>query len=257
MSNFYPPDEISPLGEFLAACHFGAVSNDNFPIDPEIIAAKYFGLDIQPRAQLMSIGVKSGIDTTQSVIFIDEGIYLDDRQKHLSNQSVAHELGHAIFDVASIRQMASASIDDAFERHNALIKQVRGIEQRANILSGSFLVPRAHLIKQTSLRLAQNYDRAMSINPQMTMEQVIKAMASSQLARYFCQSDLVLSWRFDQENIYEALLTQPGSTIETLDLKHIRKLADMPYKPVPISERVKALLPEELLAQYRLQFSLT
>jgi hypothetical protein len=256
VKNFYGPDEISPLGQFLADCYFRTIGKVLFPIDPEVVATKFFGLDIMPKPQLMTVGVKSGIDTTQSVIFIDENIYMDDSKRHLSNQSIAHELGHAIFDVAHIRQMAGASLEDVYERHQALMSKLPGIESRANMLSGSFLVPRHYLIKQIALRLVQNYDQVTSLNPYMPMHQVLDSMASSQLGRYFGQSDYVLDWRIKNEDIYAVLGIRSDTPISAINIKRIAKLVGLEYKATPLNERIKGLLPEGLMHQHDLVFKL-
>ncbi len=254
-SDFYQPEDIFALGGFLADCYFKEMGSRALPIDPEIIATKHFGLHIYPERQILTVGVRSGIDTSQSVIFVDYDTYMNDDLQHLSHQGIAHELGHAIFDSALLRRMSATTVQDAFQLHEMMMSLESGIEGRANMLAGAFLVPTPLLIKHTATRIAGAYERLITLNPNLPMSVVLNSLAASQLSKLFCVSDEVIAWRIKQGGIYDALKTSPDSAVSTLNLRRISKLAGLPYSPKPMSERMKALLPSDLLLMYNQQFS--
>ena len=242
----YTFEEISNLGEVLAEAHFNTIGKRDFPIDPEIVIQKFFGLEIKPTPGLMTVGVKAGIDTTQSIIFIDEQLYMDERRRALSNQSIAHELGHAVFDIAAIRKLAAANAEEIYRLHDQLVSERGWIEYRAHKLGGAFLVPRNELIKQVALLLLESKDQICEIRPSITLEQLFEAMPAAKLTRYFCQSEDVIGWRMKDEDIYDAIGASADTQVSALSTKRLSQLAGRAYIPVPITERLKILLPPEL-----------
>jgi Zn-dependent peptidase ImmA (M78 family) len=256
MTNFFTPQEISHLGECLAHCYFADSGDEIFPVEPEIIATKFFGLDIFPQHQLTSAGVRSGIDTSQSIIFIDHDTYMDDDKQPYARQAIAHELGHAIFDTSLIRQLSATTVEDAFELHQLLVGgQPGGIETRANMLSGAILVPRGQMLKRVAIALAQNYDKALDLFPEITLGQVFEQMASSQLSRHFGVSENVIEWRFNMEELHQDFKANPDTLLTKVNLKLISEIAGMSYKPPPLTEKLRALLPTAALPTYQQQFA--
>jgi Zn-dependent peptidase ImmA (M78 family) len=251
MASKYQQAEISALGQYLACCHFVLVGSNAYPIDPEIIATKVFGVDIFPQRQLSSAGVRSGIDTTQSTIFIDYDIYMEESLQHLSRQSIAHELGHIIFDAPLLRRLATTNVDDAFELHEMIVKSNSGIEWTAHKLSGAFLVPRDAMLKQVAQRLYDNYDKVTGAYPQLTLGDIFQQMEASQLSRHFGVSEDVIKWRFKDEELHYDFRGNLDTPLRAINKKLIAQLADRDYRPQPLSERIKALLPEELPALFQ------
>lgn len=255
MAGFYTQSEISKLGESFAACHAKMTGNDEYPIDPELMASKLFKLDILPQKQLISTGVRSGIDTTQSIIFIDYDLYMDDRQRPLSNQSIAHELGHAVFDSSVIRQISAQTVDDAYQLHQAVVATNPGIESRANMFAGAFLVPRGEMLLQIAKMLHKSYELALEVSPNITLGQVFQQMTSSPLSRYFGVSDYVIGWRFDDEAFHEEFHATPETLLRAVDQRLIASIAQKPFVPPALNQRLRALLPEDFFLYYQPQIA--
>jgi Zn-dependent peptidase ImmA (M78 family) len=247
MANKYQQSEISALGENLARCHFNIIGEEKYPIEPEIIASKMFGLDIFPQKQLHTVRVRSGIDTSQSVIFIDYDIYMSDDLQYLARQSIAHELGHIIFDAPLLRQLAATTVDDAFELHEMIVNGNSGIEWTAHKLSGTFLAPRDAMLKRVATMILRGYDLVVESYPNMTLGEVFGQLQSSQLTRYFGVSEDVIRWRFKDEEFHRDFKATPQTPLSHINKKIISTIAGAEYLPIPLSERIKSLLPEELL----------
>src|SRR5680860_17817 len=199
-SNFYNyKTEISALGSGMANAYL-AKSNTSYPIEPELIAMKFFGLRIDPKVQLYSgVGVISTLDSTQSVLSIDEGIYMKDSSQPQARLAIAHEIGHIIYDSNQIRAYAPQTADEAYKLH-VRMKSGNNIEVRANMFAGSLLVPRCELFAQVGKLLAKNIEDVQLSNPLMTMEKLVEALSGSKIARYFGVSDDVIKWRLSEKN---------------------------------------------------------
>jgi hypothetical protein len=240
--------EISNLGSLINTAYFKSIGSNGYPVDPELIASKYFGLQIQPVPQIMTLGVRSGLDATQRVLFIDEAIYMDDATQHISRQSIAHELAHIIYDNRLIRSRAPGSADEAYELHSDLADNT-SIETRANMLAGAILVPRHALIKQALGLLAENLQSIQGSNPQMAVGTLISALGGTRLTRFFGVSEEVIAWRLKLEEIYQLLAVEEGDPISQLNLSRINRLLGVEEAKPTITERVKRLIPQELLEQ--------
>jgi hypothetical protein len=250
MTNFYKPSEVSALAENLAHQYrLDSTAEQSKLIDPELIASKYFGLDIFPQRNLQTAGVRSGIDTTQSVIFIDYDTYMDEDKQPYSRQGIAHELGHVIFDPTLIRQISSVTVSDAYERHSILVSANQGIESRANMLAGGLLVPRGEFRRDVAKMIHVNAEKVLELLPDLTLGQVFKQLASSQLAKRYCVTDYVIGWRFDQEELHLDFRATPDTPLADLDMRLVAKIAGSKYTPQPLTERMLALLPAELRSQ--------
>lgn len=255
MANFYPQSEISKLGEYLAFAHFAMMGHQQLPIDPELIATKHFGLQIFPQHKLMAAGVRSGIDTSQSIIFIDHDTYMSDRQQHLARQGIAHELGHAIFDGPIIRQMSAASSQDAFQLHELMVEKNPGIESRSNMLSGAMLVPRSLMLQKVAELLFNKYDEALALNPNITLETIFEQMASTSFSRYFGVSDDVIGWRFKDEALHNDFAVAADAPLASLNKKKLAEIAGLSFAPPSLPDRVLALLPSDLQLSYNIQMA--
>lgn len=237
--------EISPLGTLYARAHFAITGEKDYPIDPEIIAMKCHGLEIRPIAGLSSINVKAGIDATQSVLFVDQNLYMSVTAQHITRQIIAHELGHIIFDSTAIRRNVPSTVKESFAAHTALT-QYPGLETRANMFAGSFLVPRHELIKRSAQIILNNIIDLKRQHANMLVSDVITALAASKLTNQFDVSQQVIEWRLESEKVAE-LLGGIGARVVDLDEDALYKLADIEEAIVPLSERIKRLLPQEML----------
>lgn len=237
--------EISPLGQAFADAYFAEIGKKEFPVDPEIIAAKFFGLNVYPEWQVKSTGAISGIDATQSVIFIDAEIYMADHLQHISRQAIAHELAHIIYDLPTMRSMVPATPDQAFEIHTQFIGQNNVLETRANMLAGCLLVPRRDLLEYVAELLGNNLESLQLSNPEMKCSQVLSALAGSKVANHFGVSNDVITWRIDNERLYDALGVDAGDPITAMEIKTVTKM--MKYeKPKALTERVLRLVPPKV-----------
>ncbi len=239
--------EISPLGELYSRVHFQTLGKDTYPIDPEIIATKHHGLEIRPIKGIAQVGVFAGIDATQSVLFIDYDFYMDDRNEHLIRQVIAHELGHIIFDGSEIRRHVPSTAREAYTTHLAL-RSKSGVETRANMFAGAFLVPRADFIRQVASILLTNIEDLQTSFSHMTVDDVIRALAASKMASRYGVSDAVISWRLENEQVAQ-LIGGRATSVGQLDVENLRLLAQVEASKKP-SSRVLQLLPPDFLANF-------
>jgi len=246
VSDYYDfQTEISPLGELYAAAHFNLIGSREYPIDPEIIAAKYHGLEIRPVAGLSTVNVKAGIDATQSVLFIDSDLYTKDNLQYLARQTIAHELGHIIFDSPAIRQNAPSTAQESFAAHTVLTSR-NGVESRANMFAGAFLVPRHELIRKSATIIFSSLPDLKQQYPHMRIQDMMFALAASKLTKQFCVSDSLIEWRLRQENV-AALFGGADARVEEIDELVLGRFAETSHPEThDLAERVKRLLPPEL-----------
>lgn len=243
--------EISALASAISEKYFELDGIDDYPIEPEMIAEKFFGLQIVPVSQLYSgVGVKSGIDSTQGVLFIDEGIYMRDDLQHFARQSIAHEIGHIVFDAKSMRSSAPYTVEEAYRLHLE-IGQSKKIEFRAHKFAGALLVPRRQLLVQAARLLKLGLPGIKESNPSMTMQTLVDALSASKLSKYFGVSDDVIRWRLIDEEFYSLLGVQPWTPLSEVDVDVVLDLCSIESERItpPISERVRRLIPESLLTR--------
>lgn len=243
--------EISALGSSIAKAYFGLEGVSGYPIEPELIAEKFFGLQVAPVSQLYSgAGVRSGLDTTQSVLFVDERMYMDDDAQYIIRQSIAHEIGHIVYDASRIRATSARTVQEAYEAHVSM-RSEPGIEMRANNFAGALLVPRRELLVQASKLLKNGLDGLQVTNPEMTMEMVVSALSGSKLSKHFGVSDEVIRWRLQNEKFFELLGVTPDMQLQDVEIESILEACSTEADRIApsISERVKRLIPEALLTQ--------
>lgn len=241
--------EISALGSSIARAYFNLEGVSGYPIEPEIIAEKFFGLQVTPVSQLYSgVGVRSGLDTTQSILFVDERMYMDDDAQYIIRQSIAHEIGHIVYDANRIRSTSARTVQEAYEAH-VTMRAESGIEMRANNFAGALLVPRRELLIQASKLLRNGLDGLQITNPDMTMEMVVDALAGSKLSKYFGVSDNVIKWRLENEKFFELIGVTAAMPLSDVDVAAILEACSIEAdKASPaLSERVKGMIPQELL----------
>lgn len=236
--------EISPLGELYAAAHFALIGDREYPIDPEIIAMKYHGLEIRPVPGLNSVHVQAGIDATQSVLFIDRDLYMNDNLQHIVRQTIAHELGHVVFDNAAIKQNVPSTVKESFAAHSILTKRP-GLETRANMFAGSFLVPRHELVKRVAQIIYASIDDLKRQHENMLVIDVIQALAASKLTNQFNVSESVIEWRLKSEGVAE-LLGGANGRVADIDETLLEELSETLPPTHSITERVLRLIPNEL-----------
>lgn len=245
VSDFYDfTTEISPLGELYAGAHFALLGTRSYPIDPEIIAARYHGLEIRPIHGLSTVNVKAGIDATQSVLFIDSELYFKDNLQYLARQTIAHELGHIIFDSAAIKQNVPSTARESFAAHTTLTRR-NGVEARANMFAGSFLVPRHELVRRTAEILLSSVEELRRQYPDMLIQDVINALAASKLTNQFDVSQSLIGWRLDQEDVC-TLIGGKNARVSDLQDDVLYQLAETKAPVHTLAERVKRLLPPEV-----------
>lgn len=242
--------EISALGERIALAHFKNQGIREFPIDPELIAEKYFGLQIVPISQLhSSLGVKSGLDSTQSVLFIDERIYLQDDTQYIARQSIAHEIGHIVYDSNLLRANTPRTPEEAYRLHLALRNEA-GSEHRANNFAGALLVPRRELLVQASKLLKAGLPDIQLSNPDMTIETLVLALSSAKLSNYFGVSDDVIRWRLDNESFISLIGLEPGTKMKDVDVESVLSLCSTEAERLTprLPDRIKSLIPTSLIS---------
>lgn len=239
-------DEISPLGSRLANAYFRLMKEEKYPIEPELIASRLLGMKILPRRQLASADVIAGIDSTQSIIFVDEDLYMSDDHQPTVRLAIAHEIGHIFFDSPLMRSMTPHTADEAFEVHVAM-REKRQLEARANMFAGTLLVPRQELIRQTLGLLAKNVEVIQDSAPTMNIRQVIDSLAASKLANYFGVSDAAIGWCLSHQKIVDLLELTPETSVSKLNISHIRQIMDIPKEVPQLPDRIRALVPADLI----------
>jgi Zn-dependent peptidase ImmA (M78 family) len=242
--------EISALGSCIANAYL-ATNGTSYPIEPELIAMKFFGLRIDPKSQLYSgVGVISTLDSTQSVLSIDESIYMRDASQPQARQAIAHEIGHIIYDSNQIRAYAPQNADEAYNLH-VRMKRGNNIEARANMFAGALLAPRCELFSQVGKLLAKNIEDVQLSNPTMTMERLVEALSGSKIARYFGVTDEVIKWRLSEknENFYGILGVKADTQLWEVDVKKMLTTLDGESQtPSPsLTDRIRRVVPVELL----------
>ena len=250
-ASFYDYDiEISAPASHIANAYMKMAGNKDFLIDPEIIAEVFFGLRLVPIKGIYKFtGVISGIDATQSTLFIDEDIYMKDETQHRARLAIAHEIGHIIYDSPMLRSNAPQTVEEAYIKHSNM-KSFRNIEARANMFAGALLAPRKQLLIQAGEILSQGINDLKDSNPDMSVGAVLDALSGDKLTRRFGISNSALDWRLKSEKFLRLLdldSTQPLSSVDAEEVVNMCKIESI--KKVPsLTDRVKRLLPEGLLS---------
>jgi Zn-dependent peptidase ImmA (M78 family) len=248
---FYDYDtEISAPASHIADQYMKLQGCGEFPIEPEMIAERFFGLRVMPVKRIYrTLGVISGIDATQSVLFVDEEIYMNDGTQHLARQAIAHELGHIVYDSPMLRVDAPQTAAEAYAKH-AQMKSERKIETRANMFGGALLAPRRQLLTEAGEILSRGIQDLQQSNPQMNVDTVFRALSGEKLTSKFGVSTEVIEWRLKNEEFLQLLNLHQNQPLAEIDVEEILQLCSIESrKAAPsITERVKRLLPDELLA---------
>jgi hypothetical protein len=150
-----------------------------------------------------------------------------------------------VYDSAAIRRNVPSTAKESYEAHRRMISQP-GVETRANMFAGSFLVPRQELITRSCDILLLNFEDLQRQHGEMLVADALSALAVRKLANQFDVSQRLLEWRLEGENIIN-LLGGPSTRIMDLKEESLRELAGAPISQVSITERVKRLLPHDLL----------
>lgn len=247
---FYDYDtEISAPASRIADCYMKLPGCGDFPINPDLITEKFFELRLKPTKSIFSsLGVISGIDATQSILFIDEDIYMDDDRQHIARQAIAHELGHIVYDSPQLRVNAPQTAAEAYAKH-AEMKAESMIEVRANMFAGALLVPRRQLLVQAGDILSEGIKDIRDANPSMTVGTVFSALSGNKLTTRFGVSNDVIEWRLKNEKFLELLKLTENTLLSEVDLESITKLCaiESAKKSPSVPERVKRLLPQAVL----------
>jgi Zn-dependent peptidase ImmA (M78 family) len=249
--------QISAMGSGYARYYQQNTKNAKYPVDPEIIAGKLFGVYVSAVPGIhRGLRVRSGIDTTGKELFIDEDLLMDDNAQPYARQSIAHELGHIIFDSDILSAINTSSPEEAFEVHMALSESSL-LERRAHYFAESLLVPRRDFLIEVSKILAKNLPDLKLSNPDMQVDTLIAALAGSKLANYFGVSDDVIRWRLINENFYQLLHLRPEMKLSEVDVTAVLELcgteAERPEQP--ISKKILDQVPENIKVHFGALFS--
>lgn len=179
---------------------------DTVPVPIEEIVE--FGLDIQPQPipNLMShYDIDGFLSSDLTTLYIDQGIYENDRQENRRRFTYAHEAGHYWLHRDLYESLDFKTTAEWIEFHAEMPEDnLRWFEYQGHEFAGRLLVPRERLIQELNNQAAK-VEKYRALIPNHDDDLLMQYIAGS-ICSVFRVSEKVIHKRIQREEIWSSLI---------------------------------------------------
>lgn len=181
----------------------GHIFNDTIPIDIELVVEATIGIRIIPVESLQKgCDMEGFISKDFKSIYVDEGLYLDNRYYKRVRFTIAHEIGHLVLHRSNIDSVRFES-ENEWKRFRLDIQDepLTWFESQASEFAGRLLVP----VDQLAVAFKEARNETLKKNtrwdaPKIDDEEMV-SLTAQVIAPKFGVSVEVIEKRLRKENI--------------------------------------------------------
>lgn len=185
----------------------GHIFNDSVPVDIERVIESTMGIIIVPMESLQrDCDMEGYISKDFRTIYVDEGLYMDDRYYKRVRFTIAHEIGHLILHRSNIDMVRFDSESDWKQFRMGLQDEPLGwFETQASEFAGRLLVPIDHLV--VAFKEARNdiYKKHTGWRAHKIEDEELFSLVAPMISPKFGVSAEVIERRLRKENIMSVI----------------------------------------------------
>ena len=190
--------EIRAKAEEVRASYW---KSGDIPVDIDSIIER-MGIDIDPTANLCSVGIEACISAKLDLIFVDLESSMNPKKNFRMRFSLAHELGHYVLHQKEIRKIAKEISSIENWKAAATENGYNELDIEASEFAGRLLVPKQELCIKAMPYFSEFKDKSPypldAIDPEYIYQHI-----ASKINRSFDVSQQMLAIRLYKEKAFE------------------------------------------------------